>query len=75
MLFGKTSIAYLGIEAFPKDRCFFKSCHMAKIISKFIVLNEIRKILMVLRPYQYYATEAIVEKVVKNQLQNKNGYI
>ncbi len=41
------------------------------MITKYIVLNE-QKILMVLRPYQYYATEAIVNRV-KNT--DKNGYI
>jgi type I restriction enzyme R subunit len=40
---------------------FLNPCHMAKMISKYIVLNETLKILMVLRPYQYYATEAILK--------------
>ncbi|MBL8286323.1 MAG: DEAD/DEAH box helicase family protein, partial [Acinetobacter johnsonii] len=34
--------------------------------------NETHKILMVLRPYQFYAVEALVDRV-KNS--NKNGYI
>ena len=33
------------------------------MVTRFLVLNESRKMLMVLRPYQVYATEAIVEKV------------
>ncbi|MEZ5473341.1 MAG: type I restriction endonuclease subunit R [Marinicella sp.] len=37
--------------------------HLAKMISQYIVLNETEKMLMVLRPYQYYATEAIVQQV------------
>lgn len=51
---------------------FLEPCHISKMITKYIVLNETQKILMVLRPYQYYATEAIIERV-KNS--NKNGYI
>ena len=50
---------------------FLEPCHLSKMITKYIVLNT-AKTLMVLRPYQYYATEAIVERV-KNT--NKNGYI
>lgn len=50
---------------------FLEPCHLSKMITKYIVLNT-TNILMVLRPYQYYATEAIVERV-KNS--NKFGYI
>ncbi|MCK0159038.1 type I restriction endonuclease subunit R [Allomuricauda sp. F6463D] len=50
---------------------FLEPCHLSKMITKYIVLNT-AKTLMVLRPYQYYATEAIVERV-KNS--NKFGYI
>ena len=42
---------------------FLEPCHIAKMITKYVVLNESQKMLMVLRPYQYYATEAIVERV------------
>ena len=35
------------------------------MIAQYIVLNETNKILMVLRPYQYYASEAIIEHVRK----------
>lgn len=51
---------------------FLEPCHMSKMVTKYIVLNEALKMLMVLRPYQYYAVEAIVERV-KNS--HKNGYI
>ncbi|NVK08074.1 MAG: type I restriction endonuclease subunit R [Tenacibaculum sp.] len=50
---------------------FLDPCHVSKMITKYTVLNT-SKILMVLRPYQYYATEAIVERV-KNS--SKFGYI
>ncbi|WP_373072087.1 type I restriction endonuclease subunit R [Sulfurimonas sp.] len=51
---------------------FLERCHISKMICKYIVLAETLKILMVLRPYQYYAVEAIVDRI-KNT--NKNGYI
>lgn len=51
---------------------FLEPCHIAKMITKYIVLNETEKVLLLLRPYQYYATESIIERV-KNS--TKNGYI
>ena len=51
---------------------FLEKCHISKMICKYIVLAEVPKILMVLRPYQYYAVEAIVDRI-KNSI--KNGYI
>lgn len=51
---------------------FLEPCHISKMICKYIVMNEANKILMVLRPYQYYAAEALIDRV-KNS--NKNGYI
>lgn len=51
---------------------FLQKCHISKMISKYIVLHESDKILMVLRPYQYYAVEAIDARVKAGR---KNGYI
>jgi len=51
---------------------FLEKCHVSKMICKYIVLNETSKILMVLRPYQYYAVEALIDKVKHSR---KNGYI
>ena len=51
---------------------FLDTCHLSKMICKYIVLNEANKIPMVLRPYQYYAVEALVERVRNT---TKNGYI
>ena len=51
---------------------FLEPCHIAKMITKYIVLNESQKILMILRPYQFYAVEAIIERV---QNTKKYGYI
>ena len=59
-----------NLEAFTDD--FLERCHISKMICKYIVLAEVQKILMVLRPYQYYATEMIIDRVVNS---NKNGYI
>ena len=59
-----------NLEAFTKD--FLERCHISKMVCKYIVLAEAFKILMVLRPYQYYASEAIIDKVLNS---NKNGYI
>jgi len=51
---------------------FFDKCTLGKMISKYIVLHEGDKCLMVLRPYQFYAVEQILDRV---QNSNKNGYI
>lgn len=51
---------------------FLEPCHISKMITRYVVLNESGKILMVLRPYQYFAVEAIIDRV-KNT--TKNGFI
>lgn len=51
---------------------FLEPCHLAKMITKYTVLNESSKILMVLRPYQFYAVESIVDRVINT---TKFGYI
>lgn len=58
------------LNGFTSD--FLEPCHISKMICKYIVLNETQKILMVLRPYQYYAVEALVDKVMHSRC---NGYI
>jgi type I restriction enzyme, R subunit len=62
-------------ELTPFAQTFLSREHLGKMIGKYIVLNETDKILMVLRPYQYYATEAIVERVKNPPETNANGYI
>lgn len=57
------------LEDFTKE--FLEPCHLSKMITKYTVLTT-QKILMVLRPYQYYAAEAIVHRVENS---TKNGYI
>ncbi len=46
---------------------FLEKCTISRMIAEHIVLAESLKIPMVLRPYQYYAVQAIEERV-------KNGY-
>lgn len=59
-----------NLELFADD--FLAKCTLGKIIGKYIVLHEGDKMLMVLRPYQYYAVEEILKKV---QESNDNGYV
>ena len=51
---------------------FLEKCNLGKMIAKYVVLHEGDKCLMVLRPYQFYAVERILDRV---QNSNKNGYI
>jgi len=66
----KNNEAVNDLSTFAAD--FFDKCTLGKMISKYIVLHEGEKCLMVLRPYQYYAVEEILDRV---QNTNKNGYI
>ncbi|MHC5202168.1 type I restriction endonuclease subunit R [Myroides sp. LJL119] len=50
-----------NLSEFAAD--FMNPCHLSKMITQYIVLNETQKALMVLRPYQYYAVEAIINQV------------
>ncbi|RBQ32791.1 deoxyribonuclease HsdR [Arcobacter sp. FW59] len=58
------------LSAFTK--VFLEKCHISKMICRYIVLAQAKKILMILRPYQFWAVETIINRV-KNT--NKNGYI
>jgi type I restriction enzyme R subunit len=51
---------------------FLNTDHLGKFISHYVVLNETFRNMMVLRPYQYYAAEAIIKQVSTS---NNNGYI
>lgn len=51
---------------------FLEKCHVSKMICRYTVLQETDRVLMILRPYQYYAVEAIIEQVKTSR---KNGYI
>jgi type I restriction enzyme R subunit len=58
------------LEAFVD--AFLEKCFVSKMIAKYVVLHESDQVLMVLRPYQYYAVERILDRVMKGR---KNGYI
>ncbi len=52
---------------------FLEKCHLAKMLTRYIVLSEEENTLMVLRPYQYNAVEKIIKLV--EDTPNKNGYV
>lgn len=58
------------LSAFAEE--FLEKCTLSKMITKYIVLHESDQLLMTLRPYQFYAVERIVERVLNTV---KNGYI
>lgn len=51
---------------------FLEKCNLSQYIAEYIVLAEATQSPMVLRPYQYYAVQAIEESVLNN---TGNGYI
>lgn len=51
---------------------FLEKCNIAKMISKFMVLNESSKTLMVLRAYQKYAVEEVIHQALDIK---QNGYV
>lgn len=59
------------IEEFTE--MFLDKKHLLDMITKYIVINETQKYLMILRPYQYYAVEKIIDTV--KDTPEKNGYI
>lgn len=51
---------------------FLEKCHISKVIARYMVINDTDKTLMVMRPYQIYAVEALVNRALET---NNNGYI
>lgn len=51
---------------------FLARDHIIKMLTKFTVLNDTDKLMMIMRPYQVYAVEALVRQAT---LKNKNAYI
>ena len=51
---------------------FLNPNHLGKMIAQYVVMNETYKNMMVLRPYQYFATEAIINQV---KTSTDNAYI
>lgn len=59
-----------GLPAFAD--AFLAKCALAAMISRYIVLVATRRQLIMMRPYQIYAVEAIVDCIDRN---DGNGYI
>lgn len=51
---------------------FLEPCHIAKMISRYMITNETDKLLMALRPYQVYAVENLLNQATET---NNNGYV
>lgn len=51
---------------------FLDRCHIGKMIARYMVLHESDKQLMIMRPYQVYAAEAIINRVKETR---NDGYI
>lgn len=51
---------------------FFNQEHIINMISKYMILNETDEALMIMRPYQVHAVEAIINHIKNN---NENGYV
>jgi len=58
------------LPAFVKE--FLHIGHLGKFIAHYVVMNEVFRSMMILRPYQYFACEGIVAQVISG---NGNGYI
>jgi type I restriction enzyme, R subunit len=66
----RSNIKFSMLDKFTEE--FLEKCHISKMIARYIVLQEADKVLMVLRPYQYYAVESIVKRTVNT---SGNGYV
>jgi type I restriction enzyme R subunit len=53
-------------------RAFLTPCHVAKVISRYMVINQTDKKIMVMRPYQIYAVEKLVERGTETR---NNAYV
>lgn len=51
---------------------FLEKCHISKVIARYMVINDTDKTLMVMRPYQIYAVEELINRALET---NNNGYI
>lgn len=59
-----------NLQEFTAD--FFERCRLAKMIARYMVLNETEGLLMVMRPYQVYAVEALINRATETR---NNGFI
>ncbi len=51
---------------------FLDKCFAAKIVARYMVINDTDKMLMVMRPYQIYAVEKIINRALET---NNNGFV
>ena len=51
---------------------FLENCFVSKMIARYMIINETDKQLMVMRPYQVYAVEALVKRALET---SNNGYV
>lgn len=51
---------------------FLEKCFISKVIARYMVINDTEKILMVMRPYQIYAAQSLIDRAMET---NNNGYI
>ncbi|MEG1411219.1 MAG: type I restriction endonuclease subunit R [Terrisporobacter sp.] len=51
---------------------FLDKCFISKVIARYMIINETDKLLMVMRPYQIYAVEELVNRAFET---NNNGFI
>ena len=51
---------------------FLDRCHIAKMMARYMIINETEKVLLVMRPYQVYAVENIIDRAINT---NNNGYV
>ncbi|MFA5203230.1 MAG: type I restriction endonuclease subunit R, partial [Lentisphaeria bacterium] len=63
-----TPVAYLDVFA---DH-FLQKCTLGRMISRYMVLIQSEQKLLMMRPYQIYAVQAIIDCIEQN---NGNGYI
>lgn len=59
-------------QLFAFSDMMLQKCELGKLISRYMVLVETEKKILVMRPYQIYAVESIVNCVTNN---DQNGYI
>ena len=59
-------------QLFDFSDMMLQKCELGKLISRYMVLVETEKKMLVMRPYQIYAVESIVKCVADN---NQNGFI
>ena len=60
-----TNLKDFSVTFLARDR-------IIKMLTKFTILNDTDKIMMIMRPYQVYATEALIRQAT---LTNRNAYI